>query len=62
MQSTPDLAGVHGEETIEEDQQADQGGGDQHAGVPAQPGEVKTDLLAKVPPGRRRGEGQISWG
>jgi len=44
------LAGVHGEQAVEEDEQADQRGGDQHAGVPAQPGEVQTDLLPKVPP------------
>lgn len=44
----PDLAGVHGEETIEEDKNANQGGRNQHAGVPAQPCKVKTDFLTKV--------------
>lgn len=48
----PDLAGVHSEETIQEDKNANQGGRDQHAGVPAQPCKVKTDFLPKVPPGR----------
>lgn len=58
--SAPDLAGVHGEETVEEDQQAHQGGGDQHAGVPAQPGKVETDLLPKVPPGEEGEEPQLT--
>lgn len=47
----PDLARVHGEETIEEDKNTDQGGRDQHASVPAQPCKVKTDFLTKVSPG-----------
>lgn len=50
----PDLAGVHGEETVEEDKNANQGCRDQHAGVPAQPSKVEADFLAKVPPGRDR--------
>lgn len=50
----PDLAGVHREETIEEDENANQGRRDQHASVPAQPCKVKTDFLTKVPPGRDR--------
>lgn len=62
MKSTPDLAGVHSEKTIEEDQQADQGGGDQHAGVPAQPGKVKTNLLPKVPPWREQDKSQLTSG
>lgn len=44
----PDLAGVHGEEAIEEDKNANQGCRDQHAGVPAQPRKVKTNFLTKV--------------
>ena len=48
----PDLAGVHREETVEEDKNTDQGGGDQHAGVPAQPRKVQTDFLTKVTPAR----------
>lgn len=53
----PDLAGVHSEEAVEEDEEADQGGGDQHARVPAQPGEIQADLLPKVAPKtKRRGE------
>lgn len=48
----PDLAGVHSEETIQEDKNANQGSRDQHAGVPAQPRKVKTDFLPKVPPRR----------
>lgn len=46
------MAGVHREETIEEDKNANQGCRDQHASVPAQPCKVKTDFLTKVPPGR----------
>lgn len=54
------MAGVHSEQTIEEDQKADQGGGDQHAGVPTQPGKVKTDLLPKVPPGGKQQKPQLT--
>lgn len=50
----PDLAWVHREETIKEDENANQGGRDQHAGVPAQPRKVKADFLTKVPPERER--------
>lgn len=48
----PDLAWIHGEEAIEEDKNTNQGSRDQHAGVPAQPGKVKTYFLTKVPPER----------
>lgn len=50
----PHLAGVHGEETVEEDKNANQGRRDQHASVPAQPRKVEADFLTKVPPGRDR--------
>lgn len=58
----PDLAGVHSEETIEEDKNANHGSRDQHAGVPAQPRKVKTDFLTKVTPAREteRQSGQNS--
>ena len=44
----PDLTRVHGEETVEEDKNTNQGGRDQHAGVPAQPRKVKADFLSEV--------------
>lgn len=56
----PHLAGVHREEAVEEDQNAHQGRGDQHAGVPAQPRKIKTDLLPKIPPGGGGDRGQNS--
>lgn len=52
----PDLAGVHSEETIEEDENTNQGSRDQHAGVPAQPRKIKADFLTKVTPGKVMGE------
>ena len=48
----PDLAGVHGEEAIQEDKETDQSCGDQHASVPAQPGKIQSYLLSEVPPVR----------
>lgn len=57
----PDLAGVHSEETIQEDKNANQGGGDQHAGVPAQPCKVKTYLLTKVPPARETEQSNFTY-
>lgn len=52
----PDLAGVHSEETIEEDENANQGSRDQHASVPAQPCKIKADFLTKVTPAEETGE------
>lgn len=46
----PDLALLQREDAVQEDQEADQSGREQHARVPAQPGEVEADLLPKVPP------------
>lgn len=56
----PDLARVHREETIQEDKNANQGGRDQHTGVPAQPGKVQTDFLTKVPPGKKTGRSKFN--
>lgn len=46
----PDLAVLQSEEAVQEYQEADQGCRKQHPRVPAEPGEVQTDLLPKVPP------------
>lgn len=45
-----DLAGVEQGEAAEEDEEAHGGGGHQHVGVPAEPGEVQGHLLAEVVP------------
>lgn len=47
----PDLAALHREDAVEEHQEAHQGCGKQHPGVPAEPGEVQADLLPEIPPG-----------
>lgn len=47
----PDLAALHCEDAVEEDQEAHQGCWKQHPRVPAQPGKVQADLLSKIPPG-----------
>lgn len=46
----PDLAVLQSEDTIQEHQEADQSRRKQHPRVPAEPGEVQTDLLPKIPP------------
>lgn len=55
----PDLAALHCEDAVEENQEANQGCWKQHSCVPAEPGKVQADLLSEIPPGvaepRRKG-------
>lgn len=46
----PDLAVLQREEAVQEHKEADQRCRKQHPRVPAEPGEVQTDLLSEVPP------------
>lgn len=46
----PDLAVIQSHDSIQKDKQSNEGGREEHAGVPAQPGKIQPDLLSKVPP------------
>lgn len=43
---------IDGGTSVEEDDDPDHGGGNEHLGVHAQPGEVQADLLPKILPAR----------
>lgn len=47
----PDLAALHCEDAVEENQEANQGCWKQHSCVPAEPGKVQANLLSEIPPG-----------
>lgn len=46
----PDLAVLQSEDAIQEYQEANQSSRKQHPCIPAEPGEVQTDLLPKISP------------
>lgn len=46
----PDLAVLQSEDAVQEYEEANQSGRKQHPRVPAEPGEVQTNLLPKIPP------------
>lgn len=46
----PDLAVIQGGDSIQKDEQSNEGSWEEHAGVPAQPGKIQPNLLSKVPP------------
>lgn len=46
----PDLAVLQSEDAVQENKEADQSRRKQHPRVPAEPGEIQTDLLPEIPP------------
>lgn len=46
----PDLAVIQSHDSIQKDKQSNEGGWEEHAGVPAQPGKIQPNLLSKVSP------------
>lgn len=46
----PDLAVIQSGDAIQEDKQPNEGRGEEHACVPAQPGKIQSNLLSKIPP------------
>lgn len=46
----PDLAVIQSNDSVQKDKQSNEGGWEEHAGVPAQPGKIQPNLLSKVPP------------